>query len=247
MKLAGKVAIITGAGQGIGRAIAVQFAKNGASTVLVGRRPEPLQQVADEISKNFNQKSICLTCDVSDVKQVDEVIKKTLDTLGRIDILVNNAGVTRDQLLALMTESDWDSVLSTNLKGCFLFTKAVSRQMIRQRWGRVINMSSVIGVMGNAGQANYAASKGGIIAFTKSVARELAKRSITVNAIAPGFIDTAMTAELKEEAKKELLNQIPLGRFGVPDDVAHSAVFLASDEAGYITGQVLQVCGGMLT
>jgi len=247
MSLENKVAIITGAGQGIGRAIALQFAKNGAATALVGRRMEPLAKVSEEITRDFKQKSICLTCDVSNAKQVDEVIKKTLDTLSRIDILVNNAGVTRDQLLALMTESDWDSVLSTNLKGCFLFTKAVTRPMIKQRSGRIINLSSVIGIMGNAGQANYAASKGGIIAFTKSVARELAKRNITVNAIAPGFIETAMTAELKEEAKKELLNQIPLGRFGVPDDVAHSAVFLASDEAGYITGQVLQVCGGMLT
>lgn len=247
MKFANKVAIITGAGQGIGEAIALQLAKNGASTVLVGRRAEPLTLVSEKIARETKQKSICLTCDVSDAKQVEEVVKKTLDTLGRIDILVNNAGVTRDQLLALMAESDWDSVLSTNLKGCFLFTKAVTKPMIRQRWGRIINLSSVIGIMGNAGQANYAASKGGIIAFTKSVARELAKRNITVNAIAPGFIETAMTAQLKEEAKKELLNQIPLGRFGVPEDVAHSAVFLASDEASYITGQVLQVCGGLLT
>ncbi len=242
-----KTALITGAGRGIGKAIALLFAKAGARIAICGRTQEHLEETSSQISRQTNQKTLVMPCDVSNAKQVEETVKKTLDTLGGINILVNNAGITRDQLVAMMTEEDWDRVLSVNLKSVFLFTKAAAKPMIRQRSGRIINMSSVIGLMGNAGQANYAASKAAIVAFTKSAARELGKRNITVNAIAPGFIETSMTADLKDEVRKELLAQIPLERFGTPEDVAQTALFLASEEAAYITGQVIQVCGGMLT
>lgn len=247
MKLEKKVALITGAGSGIGKAIAIAFAKEGALCVLSGRNEEKLAQTKAEIAKLGRAEALVIRCDVTNASEVAETVKKTLDTQGRIDILVNNAGITRDQLIAMMSESDWDVVLSTNLKSVFLLTKSVAKPMVRQRSGCIINITSVIGIMGNAGQANYAASKAGIIAVTKSVARELGKRNITVNAIAPGFIETEMTSQLKEEARNALLNQIPLGRFGSPEEVASVAVFLASDEAKYITGQVIQVCGGMLT
>ena len=203
-----------------------------------------LEQTASEIEKESGHKPLCFAFDIRDAKSIEEMVKKTLDTYSRIDILVNNAGATRDQLLALMSEEDWDFVLSINLKSIFLFTKAVTKPMIRQRSGRIINMSSVVGITGNAGQANYAASKGGVIAFTKSVAKELAKRNITVNAIAPGFIQTDMTANLGNKAV-ELQGLIPLNRLGNPEEIAHAALFLASDLSSYITGQVIGVDGGL--
>lgn len=247
LSLEGKIALITGAGRGIGKQIALTFAKAGATPVICDVKEELLQEAKADILSQTGKESLTFVCDVANAQQVEETVKKTLDTKGRIDILVNNAGITRDQLLAMMSESDWDLVLSINLKSVFLFTKAATRIMMKQRYGRVVNIASIIGVMGNAGQANYAASKGGVISLTKTTARELGKRGVTANAIAPGFIQTAMTDKLKEEVRTALLNQIPLGRLGSAQDVANAALFLASDEAGYITGQVLQVCGGMLT
>jgi len=247
LKLDKKIALITGGGRGIGRAIALTFATQGATPVLCDIQDQLLQEAKAEIKDKTGHESLTFVCDVSDAKQVQETVKKTLDSKNRIDILVNNAGITRDNLLATMSEAEWDSVLSINLKSVFLFTKAVSRPMIKQRYGRIVNMASIIGIMGNAGQANYAASKGGVIAITKTTARELGKRGVTANAIAPGFIQTAMTDKLNEEQKNALLEQIPLRRLGSPQDVANTALFLASDEAGYINGQVIQVCGGMLT
>ena len=247
LSLENKIALITGGGRGIGKTIALTFAKAGAIPVICDVKEELLQEAKADILTQTKKESLTYVCDVSNASQVEETVKKTLDTKGRIDILVNNAGITRDQLLVMMSESDWDSVLSINLKSVFLFTKAVSKIMIKQRSGKIVNIASIIGIMGNAGQANYAASKGGVISLTKTTARELGKRNITANAIAPGFIQTAMTDKLKDETKQELLNQIPLGRLGSPQDVANTAHFLVSEEAGYITGQVIQVCGGMLT
>ncbi|PIQ87289.1 MAG: 3-oxoacyl-[acyl-carrier-protein] reductase [Candidatus Omnitrophica bacterium CG11_big_fil_rev_8_21_14_0_20_45_26] len=247
LRLDNKVALITGGARGIGKAIAMTMAAQGASPVLCDIQEPLLQEAREDIKSKTGQDSLTFVCDVANAKQVEETVKKTLDSKSRIDILVNNAGITRDQLLATMSENDWDSVLSINLKSVFLFTKSVSRIMMKQRYGRIVNMASIIGVMGNAGQANYAASKGGVIAITKSTARELGKRGVTANAIAPGFIQTAMTDKLKEEHRQALLSQIPLARLGSPQDVANTALFLASDEAGYINGQVIQVCGGMLT
>src|SRR3989338_7911113 len=245
--LENKVAIITGASRGIGKAIAISFAKAGAKLALCATNEQLLQAVSGEIERLSGQKPLCFAFDIRDGVKIREVVKKTLDTYSRIDILVNNAGTTRDQLIAMMSEEDWDTVLSINLKSIFLFTKAVTKPMIRQRSGRIINMSSVVGLMGNAGQANYAASKGGVIAFTKSAAKELAKRNITVNAIAPGFIQTDMTAKLGEKVVSEMKNLIPLGRFGEPEDIANIALFLASDQSNYITGQVIAVDGGLAT
>ncbi|MBI4358895.1 MAG: 3-oxoacyl-[acyl-carrier-protein] reductase, partial [Candidatus Omnitrophica bacterium] len=237
MLLANKVAIITGASRGLGKAIAFSFAKEGAKLSLCATNEELLKQVCSEIEQTFAHRPLHFAFDVREGNKVEQVVKKTLDTYSRIDILVNNAGATRDQLLALMSEDDWDTVLSINLKSVFLFTKAVTKPMIRQKSGRMINISSVVGLTGNAGQANYAASKGGIIALTKTVAKELAKRNITANAIAPGFIRTDMTEKLGEKILTETQNLIPLGRFGEPEDVANIALFLASDESSYITGQ----------
>ncbi|MBI1978386.1 MAG: 3-oxoacyl-[acyl-carrier-protein] reductase [Candidatus Omnitrophica bacterium] len=245
MNLKDKVAIITGASRGIGKAIAISFAKAGAKIVLCASKPDLLAQVSGEIEQLTGQKPMHFVFDIRDGKKIEEVVKKTLDTHSRIDILVNNAGTTRDKLLALMSEEDWDFVLSTNLKSVFLFTKAVLRPMIKQRSGRIINMSSIAGITGNAGQANYAASKGGIIAFTKTAGKELAKRNITVNAIAPGFVETDMTAQLGEKVIEEVKTRIPLGRFGTTQDIASLALFLASEEASYITGQVISVDGGL--
>jgi len=247
LSLENKIALITGAGRGIGKEIALTFARQGATPVICDVKAELLEEAKTDIFAQTKKEPLTFVCDVANLNQVEETVKKTLDTKGRIDILVNNAGITRDQLLAMMSESDWDLVLSINLKSVFLFTKTVTRAMMKQRYGRIVNIASIIGIMGNAGQANYAASKGGVIALTKTTARELGKRGITANAIAPGFIQTAMTDKLKEETRTALLNQIPLGRLGSPQDVANTALFLASDEAGYITGQVIQVCGGMLT
>src|SRR3989338_6669581 len=245
--LENKVAIITGASRGIGKAIAISFAKAGAKLALCATNEQLLQAVSGEIERLSGQKPLCFAFDIRDGVKITEAVKKTLDTYSRIDILVNNAGTTRDQLLAMMSEEDWDFVLSTNLKSVFLFTKAVSKVMIRQRSGRIINMSSVVGITGNAGQANYAASKGGVIAFTKTAAKELAKRSITVNAIAPGFVRTDMTAKLGAEAEEKMKSVIPLGRYGEPEEIARLALFLASEESSYITGQVIGVDGGLST
>ncbi len=245
MVLRDKTALVTGAGRGIGRAIALRLAESGADVAVVDLNPDAVAEVAAEVSK-MGRRALALTGNVTAATEVDDFVKKTADEFGRIDILVNNAGITRDTLLMRMKEEDWDAVLNVNLKGAFLCTKAVSRIMMKQRYGRIVNISSVIGLMGNAGQANYGASKAGIIGFSKSAARELASRGITVNAIAPGFIETQMTDVLPEEMKKQLVQQIPLGRIGVPQDVADAVLFLASDAASYITGQTIAVDGGMV-
>jgi len=247
MQLKDKVAIITGASRGIGRAIALAFANEGAYVTLCATNLEALSEVHSSIEASRPGSSILMQTNVSNGDEVAQAVKKTLDSRGRVDILVNNAGTTRDNLLALMTEEEWDQVLSTNLKSVFLMTKACTRPMIKQRSGVIINMASVVGITGNAGQANYAASKAGVIAFTKSAARELARRSIRVNAIAPGFIKTRMTGQLSPEIQQKLIEQIPLGRYGEAEEVAEAAVFLASEKARYITGQVIVVDGGLVT
>lgn len=244
-QLENQIAVVTGAGRGIGRAIALRFAVEGAGVVCVSRTAENSEKVANEV-RALGRKGWAHAVDVADAASVSAAAEKILAEAGRVDILVNNAGVTRDGLLMRMSEADWDTVLDTNLKGAFLVTKAFSRVMLKQRSGRIINVASVIGLIGNAGQANYAASKAGLIGFTQSMARELGSRNITVNAIAPGFIETDMTADIKPEMKAEMLKQIPLGSFGQAEDVANAALFLASPAARYITGQVLTVDGGMV-
>jgi len=245
MRLSGKTALVTGASRGIGRAIALRFAAEGAFVVVnyAGNEAAAGETLAAIASAGGN--AVLSRFDVGDAGQVDAAVKAIVAQRGRIDILVNNAGVTRDNLLMRLTEDDFDAVVRTNLKGTFLVTKVVSRQMIRQRDGRIVNMSSVVGEMGNAGQSVYAATKAGILGFTKAMARELASRAITVNAIAPGFITTDMTQSLPEAARKEFAERIPLGRFGTPEEVAELALFLASDAAAYVTGQVVGINGGM--
>jgi 3-oxoacyl-[acyl-carrier protein] reductase len=240
-----QIAVVTGAGRGIGRAIALKFAAEGADIVCVSRTAENSEKVAGEI-RALGRRAWAHAVDVANSAAVSEIAEKILSETGRVDILVNNAGVTRDGLLMRMSEEDWDTVLDTNLKGAFSFTKAFARSFIKQRAGRIINVASVIGLIGNAGQANYAASKAGLIGFTKSTAREFASRGITVNALAPGFIETDMTAGLNAEWRAELLKKIPLNSFGQADDIAQAALFLASPGARYITGQVLAVDGGMV-
>jgi 3-oxoacyl-[acyl-carrier protein] reductase len=244
-QLANQIAVITGAGRGIGRAIALKFAAEGADVAVVSRTQENSEKVAAEI-RVLGRKAWAHAVDVADAAAVSAAAEKILAEAGKVDILVNNAGVTRDGLLMRMSDADWDTVLNTNLKGAFLATKAFSRAMIKARTGRIINISSVIGLIGNAGQCNYAASKAGLIGFTQSVARELAGRGITVNAIAPGFIETDMTAELKEEMKAEILKKIPLGCLGQSSDIAAAALYLAGESGRYVTGQVLTVDGGMV-
>ena len=244
-QLTNQIAVVTGAGRGIGRAIALKFANEGADVVVVSRTPENSEKVAAEI-RALGRKAWAFAVDVADSAAATAAAEKILAEAGKVDILVNNAGVTRDGLLMRMSDADWDTVLNTNLKGAFLFTKAFSRTFARQRSGRIINISSVIGLIGNPGQSNYAASKAGLIGFTQSVAREFASRGITVNAIAPGFIETDMTSELNEELRANILKQIPMGRFGAAEDIAHAALFLASSSACYVTGQVLTVDGGMV-
>jgi len=244
-QLTNQIAVVTGAGRGIGRAIALKYAQEGADVVVVSRTPENSEKVAAEI-RALGRKAWAHAVDVADAAAVNAAAEKILAETTKVDILVNNAGVTRDGLLMRMSDADWDLVLNTNLKGAFLVTKAFSRAMIKARSGRIINISSVIGLIGNAGQCNYAASKAGLIGFTQSCAKELAGRGITVNAIAPGFIQTDMTSELKEEMKAALLKQIPLGSFGEADDIACAALYLGSSAARYVTGQVLTVDGGMV-
>ena len=245
MFLEDKVAIITGAGRGIGREIALTFAREGARVAVVDIREETASETAGEAAA-AGADSIALGADVSDAKSAQEAVDNVIDKFGRVDILVNNAGVTADGLIMKMSDDSWNRVLDINLKGAFNFIKAVVRNMMKQRSGRIINISSVVGLMGNAGQANYAASKAGLIGLTKSVAKELASRGVTVNAIAPGFIATQMTESLPDEVKNKMLGFIPVGSFGAPSDVAKAALFLASDLSDYITGQVIVVDGGMV-
>ena len=244
-QLANQIAVVTGAGRGIGRAIALKFAAEGADVVVVSRTAENSEKVAAEI-RALGRKAWALAVDVADSAAVSAAADKILADCGKVDILVNNAGVTRDGLLMRMSDADWDTVIDTNLKGAFLVTKAFFRTFAKQRAGRIINISSVIGLIGNGGQSNYAASKAGLIGFTQSVAKELAGRGVTVNAIAPGFIETDMTAVLNDELKAGILKVIPMGKLGAADDIAHAALYLASPGARYVTGQVLTVDGGMV-
>src|ERR1017187_4984218 len=243
-QLENQIAVVTGAGRGIGRAIALKFADQGADIVAVDLKTDFVQETVEEVRK-LGRKAWAVAANVSEAASVETAAEQILKEAGRVDILVNNAGITKDGLLMRMSEADWDAVLDINLKGTFLFTKAFSRSLLKQRSGRIVNIASVIGLIGNAGQCNYGASKAGVIGFTKSAAREVASRGITVNAIAPGFIETAMTAKISPEAREGLLKQIPLGNLGQPDDVANAVLFLASPAARYITGQVLSVDGGM--
>jgi 3-oxoacyl-[acyl-carrier protein] reductase len=241
----GKIALITGAARGIGQAIAFDLAARGADIVVCDIKAEWLTETAEGVEK-LGKKAYCFELDVTNAEAVQKVVNDIAAATGRIDILVNNAGITRDGLLMRMSEEDWDAVLTVNLKGTFVCTKAVSRIMMKQRSGAIINIASVVGLMGNAGQANYAASKGGVIAFTKSVAKELSSRNIRANAVAPGFISSKMTDALSDEVRQKMLDAIPLSSFGTPQDVANAVAFLASDQSSYITGQVLSVNGGMV-
>lgn len=244
MELEGKVALITGSAQGIGKAIAILFAKRGADIVISDMNSENAQKVSKEIG-NIGRKCLVSITDVADFKAVEEMIKKTIDKFGKVDILVNNAGIVKDGLLLRMKEESWDQVLNVNLKGTFNCTKAAIRYMAKQKSGKVVNIASIAGEMGNIGQANYSASKAGVIGFTKTVAREFASRSINVNAVAPGFIDTEMTRALPESITENLKSQIPIERLGTPEDVAEAVFFLVSEASSYITGQVLNVNGGL--
>ncbi|WP_147532065.1 3-oxoacyl-[acyl-carrier-protein] reductase [Bacillus marasmi] len=246
MKLQGKAVLVTGASRGIGREIALELAREGANVAVnySGSEAKALEVVAE--IESLGCEAFAVQCDVANSESVAEMIKATIDRFGKLDILVNNAGITRDNLLMRMKDEEWDSVINTNLKGVFLCTKAVTRQMMKQRSGRIINIASIVGVSGNAGQANYVAAKAGVIGLTKTAAKELASRGITVNAVAPGFISTDMTDKLTEEVKEAMLGQIPLARFGEPGDIAKVVTFLASDDSRYMTGQTLHVDGGMV-
>ncbi len=245
MDLSNRVAIVTGSGRGIGAAIALRLAEAGASIVIndIGDMT-PAESVAEEISK-MGRNCLIVSANISDSGEVNKLVETVIDKYGKVDILVNNAGITRDQLIMRMSDDDWDAVLGVNLKSVFLCTRAVLRPMMKQRWGRIVSMASIVGLIGNAGQANYASSKAGIIGLTRSIAKEVGSRGITANAVAPGFIDTLMTQQLTDERKKALADQIVLGYLGTPRDVAEAVAFLASEEARYITGQVLTVDGGI--
>lgn len=246
MILESKVAIVTGASRGIGREIAITLAENGANIVVNYMGNKKLAEDVAEQIKGLGRDALVIQADVANSKDVDDLVAQTIACFGRVDILVNNAGITKDNLIMRMKEEDWDTVIETNLKSSFLLSKAVSRQMMKQRHGRIVNISSVVGIMGNAGQANYVAAKAGMIGLTKTLAKELASRGITVNAVAPGFIETDMTEALGSEIKEQLLNQIPLARLGSTKDVANAVKFLVSDDASYMTGQVINVDGGMV-
>ncbi|WP_226675454.1 3-oxoacyl-[acyl-carrier-protein] reductase [Mesobacillus jeotgali] len=246
MRLEGKVALVTGASRGIGREIALELAREGASVAVnyAGSESKAFE-VVDEI-KAMGRDAFAIQADVSNSESVTDMTKETIERFGKVDILVNNAGITKDNLLMRMKESEWDDVININLKGVFLCTKAVTRQMMKQRSGRIINISSIVGVSGNPGQANYVAAKSGVIGLTKTTAKELSSRGITVNAVAPGFITTDMTDKLNEDVKTEMLKQIPLARLGEPKDIARTVIFLASEDSAYMTGQTLHVDGGMV-
>lgn len=244
MDLKGKVAIVTGGAQGIGKSIATQLAQAGANIVIADVVEEVAKSTAQEISQKGNE-AISIKVDVSSLSSVEEMVKKTLDKFGRIDILINNAGITRDALVMRMKEEDWDLVLDINLKGAFNCIKTVSPIMMKQKSGKIVNIASIVGIIGNIGQANYSASKAGLIALTKTCAKELASRRINVNAVAPGFIQTSMTERLPAQVKEKLSSQIPFGEIGKPEDVASAVLFLVSEKASYITGEVIRVDGGM--
>ncbi len=244
-QLENQIAVVTGAGRGIGRAIALKLAAHGADIVAVDLKPEFVQETVEEARK-LGRKAWAVAANVSEAASVEAAVEQILREAGRVDILVNNAGITKDGLVMRMSEADWDAVLDINLKGTFLFTKALSRPLLKQKSGRIVNIASVIGLIGNAGQCNYAASKAGVIGLTKSCAREFASRGITVNAIAPGFIQTAMTDKLSQEQKDAIIRQIPLASLGQAEDVAEAVLFFASPAAHYVTGQVLAVDGGMV-
>lgn len=245
MTVSGRVALVTGASQGIGRACAIKLAESGTAVAVAARNQEKLHELVQEITAKGRQ-AAAFPVDVADEEQIKTAFKAALAQFGKIDILVNNAGITRDQLVMRMKRADWDSVLNTNLTSAYLCIQQVIGSMLKQRWGRIINITSVFGQMGQAGQANYASSKAGLIGLTMAIAREVGSRSITCNAVAPGFIETAMTSVLGEDFKQNALKMIPLARIGAPQDVANAVAFLASEEAAYITGHVLNVNGGML-
>jgi 3-oxoacyl-[acyl-carrier protein] reductase len=244
VELSGKVALVTGGAQGIGKAIALLLARNGADVVVSDINLEKAQETADEV-QGMGRNSLAVKANVADLKDVEQMVDAIVRRFGRIDILVNNAGITRDRLILRMTEEDWDAVLAVNLKGTFNCTKTAIRHMSKQKSGKIVSIASVVGQMGNAGQANYAASKAGVIGFTKTIAREFAARGINVNAIAPGYIQTPMTDAVPEKAKEELKRMIPMERLGQPEDVAQAVLFLVSESSSYITGQVLHVNGGI--
>ena len=244
MELEGQIALVTGGSQGIGKAISLALAKEGSDVIIFDLNLEKAEEVSKEI-EGMGRRPLSLRVNVAIPEEVEDGFRRTIETFGKIDILVNNAGITRDALLIRMKDDDWDQVLDVNLKGVFLCTRAAVKSMSKQRYGRIVNISSVVAFMGNPGQVNYVASKAGIIGFTKTIAREYATRGITVNAIAPGFIQTAMTESLPDQVKEVMLKEIPLGRFGSPDDIANAVRFLVSKESAYITGQVIHVNGGM--
>jgi 3-oxoacyl-[acyl-carrier protein] reductase len=246
MMLQGKVAVVTGASRGIGKAIALELARNGAHVVVNYAGSVERAEGVVASCKELGVDALAIQADVANSESVQAMIKETIEAFGRVDILVNNAGITRDNLLMRMKEEDWDVVINTNLKGVFNCSKAVTRQMMKQRYGRIINVASVVGILGNAGQANYVAAKAGVIGLTKTMARELANRNILVNAVAPGFITTDMTDELTDEMKAQMLGQIPLGSLGKPEHIASVVRFLSTDDAAYMTGQTLNVDGGMV-